>query len=417
MMRRLSSLFRRRKSSRAAAQPPLAKEEPASVSAPPETAQTDSGSVQRPLVVQSKAAQTPQVNRVAAATGPTLTIALQNQTNSATVYAFITGRAIDNGNRWVLIRSDGVSQYYPDSPGQIMSPLGADCAIRLGAPGSTIQCQIPHIAGGRIWFSVDQPLTFSLNPGPALVEPSVSNESDPNYNIQWGFAEFTWNTDQLYANISYVDFVGLPIGLTLNTQNSGTQHVSGMGPGGLGQIVDGLRQQSARDGQPWNQLVVMRNGGNQVLRVVSPNTAMVRNGNLFAGYYDDYVNRVFNKFSNTTITVDTQAAAGRVQSRVAGGVMNFNGSVFGKPSTHDIFSSNTGPFQTGSNAQTNAIIPRLAAAYNRSTLLVANDFPAPQNLYYKDQTTNHYSRIVHQANLDGKGKSISKSSYLNNLLT
>lgn len=395
-MKRLKSLFRRRNTTGAAAQPATAQHEPAR----PETAQ-------QPLI-QSKAVQTPQVNRVAAVTGQTLTIALQNQTSSATVYAYVTGLAIDNGNRTFLLQSDGVTPYYPSSPGAVMQPLGANCAIRLGAPGSTIQARIPHIAGGRIWFSVDKPLTFYLNPngsggGAALVEPSVTNQSDPNFTTQWSFAEFTWNRDQLYANISYVDFVSLPVALTLNTQNSGTQHVSGMRPEGLGQVVDGLRQQSARDGQPWNQLVVMRPGTGQVLRVLSPNNGMVMNPNLFAGYYDNYVNQVFNKFSNTRLSIDTQAGPGKVSAQVSAGVMNFNGSVFGRPSTRDIFSCSTGPFATGSNAQTNAIIPRLAAAYNRSTLLVANDFPAPSNLYYKDNVTNHYSRVVHQANLDGKG--------------
>ena len=53
-----------------------------------------------------------------------------------------------------------------------------------------------------------------LNPGPGLVEPAVANPSDPNAAIQWDFCEFTWNAAQLFVNISYVDFVSLPVGLT-----------------------------------------------------------------------------------------------------------------------------------------------------------------------------------------------------------
>lgn len=107
------------------------------------------------------------------------------------------------------------------------------------------------------------------------------------------------------------------------------------------------------------------------------------------------------------------------------GVLDFgDGSTFAKPTSQDIFSNSTGPFATGSNAKTNAIIPRLAAAFNRSTLLLANETPNGMNAtkYYTAATTNvsetrasvvrmsrvltklkHYARIVHAANVDGLG--------------
>jgi hypothetical protein len=78
---------------------------------------------------------------------------------------------------------------------------------------------------------------------------------------------------------------------------------------------------------------------------------------------------------------------------------------FAKPSAADIFSNSTGPFATGTNAARNAVIPRLAAAFNRSTLLNATQFPngsSPAN-YYKDPTTNHYARIIHAAQKDARG--------------
>jgi len=51
------------------------------------------------------------------------------------------------------------------------------------------------------------------------------------------------------------------------------------------------------------------------------------------------------------------------------------------------------------------MIPRLSAAFNRSTLLLTDNFPNGENKgqYYKDPITNHYARIVHEANLDRKG--------------
>ena len=98
-----------------------------------------------------------------------LNVALQNQTTSSTVYAYITGQAINNNNALVLLQADGKSLYYPTSPSSNGSQLAVDCGIRLGAPGSNTVVTIPQIAGGRIWFCVGGPLTFLLNPGPGLV--------------------------------------------------------------------------------------------------------------------------------------------------------------------------------------------------------------------------------------------------------
>ena len=120
-------------------------------------------------------------------TSSTLNIALQNQTTSSTVYAYITGQAIDNNNALFLLQADGKTAYHPTSPSSPGAALAEDCAIPLGAPGNTVTVTVPHLAGSRIWFSVDNTLTFLLNPGPALVEPSVTNPSDPNIHTIWVF--------------------------------------------------------------------------------------------------------------------------------------------------------------------------------------------------------------------------------------
>jgi hypothetical protein len=52
------------------------------------------------------------------------------------------------------------------------------------------------------------------------------------------------------------------------------------------------------------------------------------------------------------------------------------------------------------------VIPRLAAAFNRSTLLLPTDqFPNGNHPgdYYRNAITNHYARIVHSVQRDGRG--------------
>lgn len=362
-----------------------------------------------PVPAQEKRAVAPgPQQQVLAAEAPpgTLQVALQNKSNSSNAYAYITGLALERGNQPLFVQADGRTIYYPNSPQSILQDLQADVAIPLGAPGNTVNVFIPKIAGGRVWFSIDARLVFKLNPGPAVVEPSVTNPSDPNFNLNWTFAEFTYNDAQLFANISYVDFVSIPVSISLTNAQGNTQTVPGMPSDGLNTIVNELRAQAQRDRRPWDQLIYQRNG--QPLRVLSPNNLLVGNPDAWGNYWDGYVQAVWNKYTNEDIIINTQAAAGNLRGRVQGGQLQLGeAGSFSAPSARDIFSCSTGPFATGSNPARNAVIPRLAAAFNRSILLntPGNQFPNGSNpsQYYKDETTNHYSRIVHSVQRDGRG--------------
>jgi hypothetical protein len=338
----------------------------------------------------------------ASAASSTLNIKLVNNTGNNTVYAYVTGTALDSGNALFLLRSDGVTPYFPASPSATGAALGADCAIAIGASGSSRQITVPHLGGARVWFSIGGPLTFLLNPGPALVEPSVTNPSDPNINTLWDFCEFTFNAANLYANISFVDFVSIPIALSL-TGSAGSQSAPGLPAGGLDTICSGLAAQHTADGAGWDQLVVTSGGAN--LRALSPTNGIVRNLSLFSGYFDNYLNQVWSKYSGSTLTVDTQASWGKVTGQVSGGLLTFPGVVsFGKPASADIFSCNSGPF-ANTAGEIGALGARITAALNRTTLLSDANQPDGENPanYYLNAQTNHYARIVHATCPDHRG--------------
>ncbi|KIW09063.1 uncharacterized protein PV09_00012 [Verruconis gallopava] len=338
---------------------------------------------------------------VAATSASSLNIALVNRTTSSQVYVYIVGLALNNNNAWFLLQSDGSTPYYPTSPSSTIQPLQANVAIQLGAPGSTRTVTIPQLAGARIFVSIGSPLTFYLNPGPALVEPSVTNPSDPNFNIQWDFAEFTFNGG-LYANITYVDFVSIPISLQLQNTSGATQTVTGMPANGLDTICANLQAQSNSDGVAgWKNLVVTANGKN--LRALSPNSDLALRPGDFANYFEPYVEQVWQKYTTSTLTVKTPDNSINTSGMVTSGNLTLGSTSFTKPSTADIFSCSTGPFATGSDATRNVLIPQLAAAFNRTTLLKDTTTPAPLADFYQNSVTNHYARIVHAANVDGKG--------------
>ena len=334
----------------------------------------------------------------------TVNIALQNQTSSNTVYAYITGRAVDNNNALFLLQSDGKTFYFPTSPSSTGSTLSQDCAIPLGSPGNTTTVTIPHLVGGRIWFSVNGTLTFLLNPGPALVEPSVTNPTDPNINLSWDFCEFTFSAAELFVNISYVDFVSLPISLTLTNTSNAMQHVAGMASTGLDTVCQNLTAQTASDGVGWSSLIVPDpSGGN--LRALSPNNGIMLNPSLFNDYYQDYVNQIWTRYTSQQLSIDTQASWGTVSGQVdSSSLLDFgDGLTFTQPTAADIFSCSTGPFAVTTIEQ-GALVARLSAAFNRSTLLIDSVEPSTTpSQYYQDAVTNHYARIVHAANLDGLG--------------
>ncbi|EME43212.1 glycoside hydrolase family 64 protein [Dothistroma septosporum NZE10] len=332
-----------------------------------------------------------------------LQIALKNDSDLDNLYAFVTGIAIQHEGNRCLLKANGTDLYFPQEVDDIGSQLAEECAIPLGPPGNTVNITIPQIAGGRIWISEGK-LTFLLNPGgPALVEPSVLNPSDPNANVNFGFAEFTLNAEQLYANISYVDFVPrVPIAITLQQQSGEVQHVAGMAPDGLDRMAEGLSEQASKDGRPWDKLVVTKDGHN--LRILNA-THGGAVGASFDGYYEPYVDEVWERYkSGQKMRINTQAGPGVLEGRVDhNGKLKIGDEEFDKPNTADILGCNSGPFTTGPSPTRNAIIPRLAAAFVRSTLCQCEDHPSSPDTFYCQNPTNHYARLVHEHNVDKKG--------------
>ncbi|GAA1900112.1 hypothetical protein GCM10009837_23490 [Streptomyces durmitorensis] len=332
----------------------------------------------------------------------TCELALQNKSLPGQVHAYVTGHE-QGTDRWVLLKPDG-GVYRPDSPSAPQTPLPVDCAIPLGAAGSAPKVlTLPQMFGARVYFVRDDKLDFFLNPGPSLVEPAFATKEDANYGRTWSFCEFTFNSSQLYANISYVDLVtALPIGLTL--EGDATHTVAPLPDGAVDKIASDLAAQGEKDGQPWGDLVIRGDGGD-VLRVISPQNLMAPyfdrpNEMPFRDVWNSYIDQAWEKYRSTDLKIDLQGGRGVFTGRVSGDTLTFNGGhTFSKPTSKDIFTCNHGPFTNnpGDADDKKGLLARLAAGFNRSIMLTHAEQPngAGAGDYYKGDVTNHWARVVH----------------------
>ncbi|KAI3573772.1 hypothetical protein IWW34DRAFT_855389 [Fusarium oxysporum f. sp. albedinis] len=343
-----------------------------------------------------------------------LPIELVNNFNKSSVKAYITG--LDAGGKVFFALHNG-KLIYPDAGGSVLPvKLTNDVAISLPEKGASLRITLPSfIRSGRIYFSNDDLQFFVVDRdnGNSLVQPSVTNLRDPNANVSWGFVEFTYIRNLLYANISYVDFVGLVLGMTLVAKDGSTQTTAGLEADAVIKICGDLIKQRKLDNHKWTSLCVADTAGKPI-RVLSPGNQHDVDPGIFGSYWKPYVDRVWERYTTRGLTIDTQSTAGMIKCRVVHHKLKCDGHERGlpKPDDKDIWGCNSGPFAISENDSPihTAIVPRLCAGLVRSTLLLDGGFMQPslgQTSYYTVNPTNHYSRIVHSYEVDGRGYALS----------
>ncbi|MFD9322786.1 glycoside hydrolase family 64 protein [Streptomyces sp. NPDC102259] len=277
-----------------------------------------------------------------------------------------------------------------------------DASIAGPAAGQSATIRIPKFSG-RVYFSYGQKLDFRLTTG-GLVQPAVQNPTDPNRNILFNWSEYTLNDSGLWLNSTQVDMFSAPYAVGVQRADGTTISAGHLKAGGYTGFFNALR------GQPggWANLVQTRSDGT-VLRALAPLYG-VETGALPANVMDDYVNRVWQKYATTTLTVTPFAdqPGTRYYGRVSGGVMNFTNSSgavvtsFQKPDASSIFGCHR-LLDAPNDAVRGPISRTLCAGFNRSTLLVNPNQPDTTTAnFYQDTVTNHYARKIHAQMADGK---------------
>jgi len=296
-----------------------------------------------------------------------------NNFDSDNVNVYVTG--LDTSGLVVLLQPDG-SWNYPSTNSSTPVEITGDVALPLGPRNSTTWIQLPgYISSARIWFADGnlQFYTVAGEYGSSLVEPSAVNPNDPSANINWGFVELSYGSGIIFVNISYVDFVGLPLGITLEGGH-GNQTALGLDARAVANICESLANQATVDGYPWYDLCMTDSNGT-LIRVLSPTDYMSGQNTQFDDYWTDYVDRVWSHYQTTNLTMVTATDYGNVSCTVLSNdtlVCANDTRGYEKPNAIDIFGCNQGPFSlvATDNVVHQRIVPILCAAFQRSTLLL-----------------------------------------------
>ncbi|MFF1284684.1 glycoside hydrolase family 64 protein [Streptomyces sp. NPDC058299] len=338
--------------------------------------------------------------RADAAVPDTIPLKITNNSGrSDQVYVYDLGTQLSSGRQgWA--DANGTFHAWP-AGGNPPTPA-PDAAIPGPAAGQSTTIRVPKFSG-RIYFSYGQKLDFRLTTG-GLVQPAVQNPSDPNRNILFNWSEYTLNDSGLWLNSTQVDMFSAPYAVGVQRADGSVSTTGHLKSGGWTGFFNALR------GQPggWANLIQTRSDGT-VLRALSPLYG-VETGALPANVMDDYVNRVWQKYTTSTLTVTPFANDPNTKyyGRVSGGVMNFTNSAgavvtsFQKPDASSIFGCHKLLDAPNDNVR-GPISRTLCAGFNRSTLLVNPSQPDTTTAnFYQDTVTNHYARKIHAQMADGK---------------
>ncbi|MEV5014497.1 glycoside hydrolase family 64 protein [Streptomyces sp. NPDC053780] len=321
-----------------------------------------------------------------------------NSSRGEAVHIYNLGTSLTTGQQgWA--DANGTFHAWP-AGGNPPTPA-PDASIPGPAAGQTKTIRIPKLSG-RIYFSYGQKLDFRLTTG-GLVQPAVQNPSDPNRNILFNWSEYTLNDSGLWLNSTQVDMFSAPYTVGVQRGDGSVTSAGKLKAGGYNAVFNALRAQPG-----WGGLIQTRPDGT-VLRALSPLYGL-ETGALPASVLNDYINRVWQKYATSTLTVTPFGNQPNIKyfGRVSGNVMNFtNGSgavvtSFQKPDASSVFGCHR-LLDAPNDLVRGPISRTLCAGFNRSTLLSNPNQPDPSAAnFYKDSVTNHYARIIHDRMADGK---------------
>lgn len=330
----------------------------------------------------------------------TLALTLTNNSGSSEpVYLYDLGTELSTGRQgW----ADADGTFHPWPGGSVPPVPAPDASFAGPAEGQSLTIRIPRFSG-RLYFSYGQKLDFRLATG-GLVQPAVQNPTDPNRDIFFNWSEYTLNDGGLWLNSTQVDMFSAPYAVGVKRPDGSVATTGHLKPGGYEGFFKALEDR----GGGWEKLIQRRPDGT-VLRALSPSHGIEAGAPLETSM-DDYIDRVWQKYSTETLTVTPFAnqPGTKYYGRVSGDTMNFTdasgapATSFTKPDTDSVYGCYK-RLDAPNDLVRGPLARTLCAALNRSTLLDDPDQPDTSSAdFYNDAVTNHYAREIHDRMVDGR---------------
>jgi hypothetical protein len=256
---------------------------------------------------------------------------------------------------------------------------------------------LPKMYGARMFLSVGSPMYIKIlgvPGGVGFAGPDINNPSDPNQDVYFDFAEFTYNDIGYFGNTTRVDQFGFPLRMRLVAFDGYDRT--------LGENVS--REQILRDFENLPQ-TEFRPLVRRPFRIVAPKAGEFAAGRSRGSYFDGYVNQVWDHYRTRDLVFTTQAGAFR--GRVIGNdfVFSKNGGpanlyIRGKPTSIGIFEA-SGNLASG-NSDELVIQAQIAAALNRHLLIDIDPTQwSTPGTYYRNSPANYFAKFWHDHSIDG----------------
>lgn len=267
----------------------------------------------------------------------------------------------------------------------------------------------------RIWISAGAPIYFRVvtkdnDPNgqvTGIVQPSVTNPGDVNYNTVFDVQEFTLAGDVLYGNLTQVDMFGLPMTLQFASGANATRKVGIDQPRDV--VLSGLKSFLGASALPADLVQGITAQGNLRALSVKSFLAPFADKQAALAYFQSAIDQLWAKYpAGGPLSLRLKTLTATYDGQVTGdGMFTFtpvSGSSpavkIAKPTSWNVFASN-GPLALG-NDERGALGAQISAALNRGVShLDSSQWEIPANFYPAAGPANFYAQYWHTVSLGG----------------
>lgn len=336
------------------------------------------------------------------AAAQTIPLTINNQSGyTGKVYVTIYGSTNPaKSNTWYYVSQSGGTTQFTQS--------GSMKDYGFSFSGKSVSVKIPMLQAARVYVSYGAPILLSVNSDGVPSTPDGWTPGNANFDTHFDFAEYTWvpsgdsGATQIWVDTTQVDFLGIPMRMTLKGSPNGTATTL---VGGFNSALAGGKIISAINaaGAPWTSLLVSENKA--AIRLVSPTHAMMQATTspyyFEADYWDDYIDQVFSNYAKSGVSFGINTGGVYYKGTVTNGQMVLtpnNGepaTVFGEPTSLYLW-QNGAPFVSGNSSDVATLQSYIQAAFLRSTFLTDSTLSDCSATPYAAAPVNVYSKVIHQ---------------------